>query len=1077
MLGKAQSLSSSQWHAHSHSMASLPIVRLADAIALGLALTYAPAGLHAQDARQVTTTVAAPKSGTAPSKADSKSVKGKVDDKAKTGEQKDTQDLAGIVVTGIRASLESSESLKQNADQIVDSVTATDINALPDRSVTETLQRISGVTVDHYLADDDPDHPSAEGSGVLIRGLPYVASLLNGADSFSANNGRALSFEDVPAELMQGVDAYKNPSAELIEGGIGGTVNLRTRMPFDAPGQVIGFSTGINRGDMSLKTKPSTSFLYSNRWHSDDLGEFGALFDVSYSELASRTDGIQINPYVLEPANDLGNCGNTPCEPTSSGGNVAIPGDINYYQMGMQRRRTGLYAAFQWRPNNDLEFATRFFRSIYNLQWTEHEVQANEGNYYNMVPVPGTSFSYDGHGTYQDGDMVANSWQGYNPTAKATLNTGYPPIGGPNYYALTREQTQFTRTTDWSTTFKYNLNDHMLWSGEAQFVKSTANQLDFTVFNQFFMPPANVNLSGTPSMKLLPNQTYATIPANTTNPNSLTNDANYYLGAALDHLEYDYAMERAFRTDLEYDFPDSNWLHYFKVGVRVTSHDTYSNNNSSSYNWGPISQVWQGSSIYNGGTEPLDWANNVPAWMEQQFALGDFFRGRAKVPTTLIFPSMALVGNYHGAIPALRALELSGGHGWCPQFFTAASDGCSPASGMSANYMHESAQAAYAMLYFGNDTAWGIPFDGNIGLRFVRTSLNANGSVTYPSSNSIQNPASITPAQMALFNGLTMPISGAYDYHNVLPSLNLRFKLTDDLQLRLAASKAITRSPINQLNSYMVIGTSWTSGGTSQEPSKFAGFTASSGGNPALKPLEANQFDAALEWYFAPTGELYTTLFKKELSNYTITEVHTQTIDGVPVAVSGPTNAGRGTVKGAEVGYSQFFDFLPGAFKGLGVQANYTFLQSSKVYNTTSCDPNHGNGSCSSGDIVTNPGLPMQGLSSHNYNITGMYEHGDWSARLAWSWRSRYLITSVDSGDTYLPMWNASSGQLDASIFYHVNKNIQVGLQANNLTNTVQRVWMGPATYTNGYVDWNLYTRALFMTDRRYELVFRANFQ
>ena len=1076
MIGKTQSLSPSR--TDTHPVASLPIVRLTSAIALGLALAYAPAGLHAQDASQGAqgtspATASAAQSGAATSKAGSKSAKGKTDDKTTTGDGRDTQNLAGIVVTGIRASLESSQSLKQNADQIVDSVTATDINALPDRSVTETLQRISGVTVDHYLADDDPDHPSAEGSGVLIRGLPYVASLLNGAESFSANNGRALSFEDVPAELMQGVDVYKNPSAELIEGGIGGTVDLRTRMPFDAPGEVAGFSYGVNEGDMSKHGKPSTSFLYSNRWKTDNLGEFGALFDVSYSGLASRTDGIQTNPYVLEPANNLGGC---PCEPTSSKGNVAIPGDINYYDMDMRRRRIGLYAAFQWRPTDNLEFDSRFFRSSYNLQWQEHEVQANEGNYYNMIPVPGTSFDYNGDGIYEDGDMVSGSWQGGGTgPAKATLHTGWPPIGGPNYYALTREQTQFVRTTDWSTTFKYNLTDDMIWSGAVQFIKSTANSLDFTVYNQFYMPPSNVNMSsGIPSLTPLNNITYAYVPSNTTNPGSLTNYSNYYVGAALDHLEYDYAMERAVRTDLEYNFQDSNWLQYLRVGVRFTNHDTYSNNNGSSYNWGPISQVWEGGYT---GPSSLAWANNAPSWMEQQFNFSDFFRGKTKLPSTLVFPSMALVGNYYGAISALRALEMSGGAGgWCPQFYSKAEgDPCNPSTGMSANYMRESTQAAYASLHFGNDTALGIPVDGNIGVRFVRTSVSANGTVTYPTSGSIQNTLGITPAEMALFNGMTTPVSGAADYHDVLPSLNLRFKLTDDLQLRLAASKAMTRPTISQLNSYMVIGTSWSAAGTGQQ-AKFAGFTASTAGNPGLKPLKANQFDVALEWYFAPAGELYTTLFKKNLSNYTTTEVHSQTIDGVPVAVRGPTNAGSGTIKGAELGYSQFFNFLPGPLKGLGVQANYTFLQSSKVFGTTSCDPNHGNGSCSSGDVVTNPGLPMQGLSAHNYNITGMYEYGDWSARLAWSWRSRYLITPVDSGDTYLPMWNAASGELDASIFYHVNKNIQVGLQANNLTNTVQKVLMGPTTYVNGYVDWNLYTRALFMTDRRYELVFRANF-
>jgi len=181
-------------------------------------------------------------------------------------------------------------------------------------------------------------------------------------------------------------------------------------------------------------------------------------------------------------------------------------------------------------------------------------------------------------------------------------------------------------------------------------------------------------------------------------------------------------------------------------------------------------------------------------------------------------------------------------------------------------------------------------------------------------------------------------------------------------------------------------------------------------------------------------------------------------------------------VKGVEVGYQQFFDFLPGPLKGLGAQANFTFLQSSLIGGTTSCDPNHGNGSCAAGSIVNNPALPMAGLSPHSFNFTAMYENSLWSARLAWSWRSKYLITPEDSGDTYLPMWNAAFGQLDGSVFYHFTKDIQLGLQANNLNRATTHVLMGPTTYTNGFVDPNLYTRAIFQNDRRFELVFRATF-
>ena len=1062
MTGKVQLSPRLQRRPYRLSTSLLPNVRLAGAIALGLALAYAPGVLHARGANQ--DTVAAPQTHVT-----DKSPDGKPVDKAKAGAQKKATNVAGVTVTGLRASIESSESLKRNASQIVDSVTAANINSMPDRTVTEVLQRISGVTVDHFLADTDPDHPSAEGSGVLIRGLPYVKSLLNGNTSFSANNGRSLSFEDVPAELMQGVDVYKNPSAELIEGGIGGTVNLRTRMPFDNPGQVTAFSFGINEGDRSVKTRPSTSFLWSNRWKTENLGEFGLLFDVSDSELASRSVGIQTNPFLLEPADNLGAC---PCEPNPGDHNVAVPGDLNWRQMDMKRRRIGLYGALQWRPTSSLEIYSRFLRSNYNLRWNEHNVQTNESNYYNMVPVPGTAFSYDGNGVFQNGTMVSNAWKGA-PSAAPLLVPGsaWPPIGNTEYYAQNRVNTQFTRTTDWTSGFKFNVNDHVLLSGSLQFVRSIADSLDFSVYNQFYMAPATVDLSGSVPGLTLTNPTYQYLPRPDSpgDPSSLTNPANYYVGAAMDHLQHDWAMDRAARLDMEYYFDDSDWLQYFKVGVRSTNYDAHSNNTNSSYNWGAISQVWMGDYT---GPSSLAWANNLPSWMEEQFKFSNFIGG-STVPTRLWFPSNELVGNYRKAIPALQAIAMSGG--WCPQFTKDGS--CTPGSAMSDNHMHQQTQAAYAMLFFGNDSALGIPFDGNIGVRFVHTGTRSNGSVTFPTSTAITgNASSITPAQMALFNGANEAIDGRASYNNVLPSLNLRFKLTHDLQFRLAASKAISRPPVSQLNSYMKIGTSWSATQTGQQAS-FAGFTASTGGNPDLRPMEANQFDAALEWYWAPTSELYVTLFKKNISNYINTITHVQTIKGQPIAVTGPENSGSGIVKGAEVGYSQFFDFLPGPLKGLGVKVNYTFLQSSKLSGSSSCDPNHPNGSCDTSDVVTNPPLPMQGLSHHNYNVTGMYEYGNWSARLAWSWRSRYLIASQDSGDTYLPVWDAGSGRLDSTVFYHINKSMQVGLRMNNLTNTTTRVLMGPTTYTNGYVDHSLYTRSVFREDRRYELVFRATFQ
>ncbi|GLQ91250.1 TonB-dependent receptor [Dyella acidisoli] len=996
MIGKVQA---SEMHGVVRSVRSKSVVsaKLAVAVAMGLAFTYGAVDVHAQDA--------ATASGTGSTVAQPNTASGQPDATAK--KKKDAKELATVTVTGIRASVQSAQDLKQNADQIVDSVTAVDINALPDRSVTETLQRISGVTIDHFISPNDPDHPSAEGSGVSIRGLSQVKSLLNGRDSFSSNSGRALSFEDVPAELMAGVDVYKNPNAELIEGGIGGTVNLRTRMPFDSPGQVVGFSTGVNEGDLSKKSKPSASFLYSNRWKTESLGEFGALLDVSYSELATRTDGIQVEPYSMrtDSAATAGSGFNT----------VYVPGGADWRTLDFQRRRIGIAAALQWRPTNDLEFSTQFIHSRYDMSWLEHGAIFSDTTG-SIDPASGTTFNYNDQGVFQSGALTSSAWSN-------NLSNG-----GVRFDTDTRYQTQTTTTNDWSTAFKYNLNDHMMLSGDVQFVKSTSNELDFTVFQATYLPGLDLNVNGSGGM-----------PSVTVNPSSYTsNPANYFWSAAMDHRENEVGMERAARLDLEYDFDDSNWLKYFKVGVRAT--DRTEDNVSTGYNWGVITDSWASVNTPSTVASVSYYPTNATL-----YSFSNFFRGSVKIPTPLYFPSASLVENYSSAYSYLHPLGVS--WGWSPVQITPA----------DLNNQGEKTKAAYGVLYFGNETALGIPFDGNIGVRLVRTDVDTTGVVQDINLSS----TGVSAAEKAIWNGGYTPLSARNHYQDALPSLNLRFKLTDDLQWRIAASKAVTRPDFSQMQSFVQLGYTLNSNNT--QVVQWNGLA----GNPDLKPMRATQFDTALEWYFAPTGLLYGTAFYKDINNYIAQETKPETYNGQVFDITRPYNIGRGLIRGAEVGYNQFFDFLPGWMKGFGVQANATFVSSTGGVNSATTPYTNA--------VVTGVALPLVGLSKRSYNFTGMYERGPWSARLAWNWRSRYLLTTSDAS-THLPTWSGQYGQLDASVFYKINSNVQVGLQANNLTNATTRVWMGPTSYGNGIVDYREYQRSWFTADRRYELVLRATF-
>ncbi|MFB8955906.1 TonB-dependent receptor [Xanthomonas arboricola] len=915
-------------------------------------------------------------------------------------------DLDTVEVRGVRASLIKSQVIKRDASQIVDSVSAEDIGALPDRSVTETLQRVSGVTIDHFAARSDPDHFSAEGSGVMIRGLTQVRGELNGRDIFSAASGRGLSFEDVPAELMAGVDVYKNPSAEIIEGGLGGTVNLRTRMPFDNPGRIVGGNVDYNYGDMSKKYKPSASFLFSDRWNTG-IGEMGFMIDVAHSELATRSDGIQVEPYVRRTDEAV--------LAGSGRSEVFVPGGVNWRQLDFERKRDGIAAAFQWKPSDATEIYAQFLRSRYEMNWQERAAFFNDSNN-SITPAPGTIFDYDDRGAFLRGSPVSSSWRG--------VLTG----DGVRFNTDNRYSEQRTTTTDMSVGFSHFFNDNLQIKGDMQLVESENEQLDFTVFSATYLPGLSYDVSGKyPSVQIA-------------NPGFTQDPSNYFWAAAMDHLGKNRGRQLSTRVDLEYTFDDSSWLRFARFGMRATDRNQI--NKNSGYNWGVISDNWAAIPGTSNGLA------NMSEFMTDQsslFTFSDFFRGGVNVPTTLVVPNSSLVNNYRSASQMIQQIVALRGYGWAPDTYQP----------QDTNRQHERTQAAYAALYFGNDEAWGVPVDGNIGIRVVQTKTQAEGFGQF------QNLAglNVSPELQARYTGQYFENDSQGSYTNVLPSLNLRLRFTDSLQWRFAASKAMARPDYTQLQPYVLLNVETNDAGQATD---FVG----TAGNPNLKPMVANQFDTALEWYFDTSDMLYATLFYKKVKDYFSTQTRSEIYDNRPWLVTRPYNMDEGTIRGAELGYTQFFDQLPGWLSGFGVNANFTFVDSQGGANTAT-DPY-------TNTTVTGVELPLEGLSRRSYNLAGIYEKGPLSLRLAYNWRSRYLLTTSDAS-TRLPTWADNYGQLDGSFFYRFNEHLQLCVQANNLTNTVTRVLMGPTSYEGGEVDPRLYTRSSFVNDRRYSLVLRMN--
>ena len=445
--------------------------------------------------------------------------------------------LEEVVVTGLRQSLESAQTIKQTSEQIVDTVTAQDIGALPDRSVAEALQRIPGVTLQRTDNNHDPARLASEGGGIFIRGLSWVRSELNGRDIFSANDGVEVNFEDISADLLAGIDVYKNPSADQVEGGVGGIVNFRTRMPFDMRQQQIAFSADYNYADLLKKGFWSGNALYSNQWEADG-GRFGALLSGSINYIGNRTDSIQTGRFVQET---LG----TAESGLPAGSTVYLPNSLGWRRIDWQQRRVVGSAAFQWAPSDQWVFSLQGFHATAN----PHDLEYADGDYGSYL---GNTFSYPGATFNNSGVLVA----------------GTLPI---TPQLDTRFEQQHHSNTDISLNVKFQPTERLQLTGDVQYTKSHADITSLTAFTQQGDANGNAIPSTALTFDLGGNTPYMMLHQS---PNMLTNPSSYWWAAAMDHLEDNDAHSWAERLDGDFKFDNNPWLDSFRFGVRATEQES-----------------------------------------------------------------------------------------------------------------------------------------------------------------------------------------------------------------------------------------------------------------------------------------------------------------------------------------------------------------------------------------------------------------------------------------------------------------------------------------------------------------------
>lgn len=981
--------------------------------------------------------------------------------------QAQEQSLETVVVTGQRAAIESAIAIKQKSEVIVDSVSAEDVGKLPDNSVTEVLQRVPGVNITRLQVGGSSENYLGEGTGISIRGLTSTVSLLNGRDSFSAANGRNLAWEDIPPELAQGIDVFKSLSANLPEGGFGGVINLRTRQPFDFSGFTASVTATGNYADWSHKGHIGGVGMISDRWDTK-IGEIGALFNIAYSDLSTKADGVQVLPYyptVYNPTYTSTHATSLPSLSDAGSSEVYVANGFGFNRRVDDRTRMGLYAALQWRPSDQLLFGLTAFQSRYTMNDAFHGLFLGSGVQAVLGPNSTNKFDSDGNLTYTSG--LSDFMWGFSGIGLSNPNSwGYEPIP---YQLNTQYQHDVNTTTDITFTAEWNPTSRFSANAALQYVDSSAKS-DYNS-GSFYVFMDGVGLTLSPyGSESLPKVTLSDSTVDLSNP------AYYGWLSTMPHKLHNYGREAAFYLDTVYTVSDTGFLRQIRSGLKATYRNE--RDNETNWNYQALSPYYNSAPYYH-ASDDTSWATKVD--------LSDLFNGEVGVPTTLWYPSFAAISN---------PVALQNKYG-TPA--TAAVAEANFNTGTLAK-LSESTINAYAMATFAKDD-WRFPVSGNVGFRVVAYRDHASG---YQWTPSISAQAIEATANAPTITSVATPvaISGGHTQTDILPSVNLQVQVTPEMKARFAFSQAVNRPTFAQMNPRGYVSGNYI--GT------FVSYFSGNWGNPDLKPEKAEQIDASLEYYFQSGGLVHIAGFWKQIHNFISTTqatvsttfnatVNSGSLSNSTVCKSASAGAqctvnasvteyfnekSAARIDGFEVGLTKYATFLPDPFDGLGVDFNYTYIDSQQP-GALAYDMK--------GAAIS--GLPVTGLSKNTINIAGMYDKGPLSLRVAYNWRSDFLASTAawQTAGTYsyinnlnyqgqqgvvttfaLPVYQYAQGQLDANVTYNLTDDISWTLEASNLTRTTTRLYMMEGTTSSGKE--RLFNRSWYLSDVRYTSQLRVKF-
>jgi TonB-dependent receptor len=1014
---------------------------------------------------------------------------------AATNAQPTTDVSDEVVVTGIRASLERSIAIKRDSTGVVDAISSEDIGKFPDTNLAESLQRISGVSIDRR---------NGEGAEVTVRGFgpQYNLVTLNGRQlaasdqtpvggdenaDFGRNTSRSFDFSNLASEGVKTLEVYKTGRAAIPSGGIGATINVVTRRPLDSRQTGVTGSIGVKANyDTSSDdcihcgshVTPQISGLLSlsNEEQTFGVSVYGSYQERHFSTIAATVNDWNVTTLAQFLAPGSGNVNSATQinnAPTDMNALVARPNDARYHYAEDSEQRINGQVVAQWKPVDDFTLTADAFYALN----TEKERRSDESNWFNR-PFDVV--------TFDTGHAVATTALLHEVIAGGTKDAGFEQ----------QYRAQQNRLEDFGLNGKWDLTDRFTVSGDAHISISNSSPDNPNGMSSSLLALSSPTLAshswnyegGFPVQTVVysdPSTPSASHPVIKGNGNGVLD-----VGDVGTQQWRETAV--TFRQNLKEARIDAGWK--FNDEMRFDFGGDYrdARTRSTQYSYQEVLGDW-------GNVNPRDVEAIAPGQLQTFCLVCRFQHNDPKASgdglTAFRVEDATKLGN------TLAGYYQGLGHG-------------ENLTGSADDTIREKIKAVYGQFTWKGSLAG---FDAGLvaGVRYEWTTVGAVSLQGVPQDIRWQSDndfiVDLTPTPQA--------VTGSGKYHSFLPSVDFNVNFTDTLIGRLSYSRTISRPSYGNMFAS-------TTAGQPNDATAVGGVAGGSTGNPGLKPLASDNFDASLEWYFKPGSYLSGGAFYKNVKNFIGNAVIPQSLFGLRDPSSGAAGSRSGTAKtqlqalGVDVTDVNLFTYTALLQQNGGnTGAATTTFNANLVPGTKSLNQAFVDTTLAAVDIVANASdplfsfnvnTPINNKSAHIYgfevagqyflgntgigvaaqytyvrgnvgidvtadptanqfallglsdtaNATLIYDKHGISARVTYNWRAKYL-SEANRGGSHNPVFTAPYHQIDANLSYDITPKIAVSLEGLNIfeegvktyarsTNEIYFIQEGEARYLVG---------------------------